>query len=277
MITRRRALRRRPRPVAYRVPATVVALGRTERLDHHALQPAERRIVELAREHLMSVRVRGRDDYVDSVWAGVLRLRRVPDWPNAEEPRRERPEFLGRFVDELARGLSPSAAVNGASENHCVSALEAVDLRRVAELVGDRLGDLSGAPVLAGDYDVDGHPRPRPTGAAADGAVVPRTSSKRSTYWARCRAPRKASRTRSRALWPIHSARSGSRSSARRLRRTARGRSAAPARRSRRPRSDPGSRRPADATTGRAFHIASATVRPNPSAMLFCTTMSARR
>ena len=31
------------------------------------------------------------------------------------------------------------------------------------------------------------------------------------------------------------------------------------------------------ATTGRAFHIASATVRPNPSARLFCTTTSARR
>ena len=31
------------------------------------------------------------------------------------------------------------------------------------------------------------------------------------------------------------------------------------------------------ATTGRAFHMASATVRPKPSAMLFCTTTSARR
>ena len=31
------------------------------------------------------------------------------------------------------------------------------------------------------------------------------------------------------------------------------------------------------ATTGRPFHIASATVRPKPSAMLFCTTTSARR
>jgi hypothetical protein len=32
-----------------------------------------------------------------------------------------------------------------------------------------------------------------------------------------------------------------------------------------------------DATTGRSFHIASATVSPNPSAMLFCTTTSDRR
>ena len=32
-----------------------------------------------------------------------------------------------------------------------------------------------------------------------------------------------------------------------------------------------------DATTGRAFHIPSATVRPKPSAMLFCTTTFARR
>ena len=32
-----------------------------------------------------------------------------------------------------------------------------------------------------------------------------------------------------------------------------------------------------DATTGRPFHIASATVRPKPSARLFCTTTSARR
>ena len=31
------------------------------------------------------------------------------------------------------------------------------------------------------------------------------------------------------------------------------------------------------ATTGRPLHIASATVRPNPSARLFCTTMSVRR
>ena len=60
----------------------------------------------------------------------------------------------------------------------------------------------------------------------------------------------------------------------------AEGRAGHAARRARpcaRPRSGPGCRPRALATTGRAFHIASATVRPKPSARLFCTTTSARR
>ena len=140
------------------------------------------------------------------------------------------------------------------------------DLRQGAGLVRQRVGLRQPAR------------RSSPSGCSRRCSAHPaRSRSKRSTYWRRWRGPRNRSRTASRALSPMARARSAPRADSAPRRRTPPDRRAS----TRTPVSPSTicSRMPPTrlATTGRAFHIASATVRPNPSARLFCTTMSARR
>src|SRR3954447_10711859 len=108
-------------------------------------------------------------------------------------------------------------------------------------------------------------------------SVLRITRSNRSTYWVRWRTPRNSSRTRCCAAAPSRSRRAGSSTSSRTV--------APKATMSVGSTSTPDS--PSTiwswipptrlATTGRPFHIASATVSPKPSARLFWTTTDERR